>query len=71
MKKDLQWFKDHEMEAIICILPNKEEKEITPVSDKDAVHYFTMQDRGYLFKKKIVVHKPIDENKMCVDSCGG
>ena len=59
------------MSAIVCILPNKSEKDVDVLSEADAVHYHKMQQRGYSFKKKVVVHKPIDSSKICTGACEG
>ena len=67
MLKDLQWFKEQELSKIVCILPGiseiKEKKLVDVLNETDAVHYFEMQNRGYLFEKVIVVHKKV------VDTC--
>jgi len=59
-KQTLDWFKDQELSDVICVLPDGTEKEVSILSSKDVTHYHDMQERGYSFKKAIVIHKAVD-----------
>ena len=67
--KSNQWFKDQELSTVVCILPNGKKTEVDILTQTDAEHCFKMQERGYTFKKKVVVHKEVDQSKICTDSC--
>ena len=67
--KSEQWFKDQELSTVSCTLPNGDIKELTIV--KTPEHYHKMQERGYAFEKKVKVHTPIDQSKICTDACEG
>ena len=67
-KQTLEWFQDHEMSQVICVLPNKDEKTIDIMSENDAKYYFEMQDRGYTFKKKVTIHQAVESS---CQSCEG
>jgi len=59
-KQTLDWFQDQELSDVICVLPDGTEKEVSILSPKDVTHYHDMQERGYSFKKAIVIHKAVD-----------
>ena len=67
-KQTLEWFKDQEMSQVVCVLPNGSEKIVDIMSEKDAKHYFEMQDRGYTFRKKVVIHRAVEGT---CESCEG
>ena len=59
-KQTLDWFQDQELSDVICVLPDGTEKEVSILSSKDVTYYHDMQERGYSFKKAIVIHKAVD-----------
>ena len=67
-KQTLEWFKDQEMSEVVCVLPEGQEKIISIMSEKDAKYYFEMQDRGYSFRKKVVIHRAVESS---CQSCEG
>ena len=69
--KTHQWFKDQELSTVTCTLPDGQSKPVDIMTEKDAQHYFEMQDRGYTFERKLVVHKGVDPDKICTGACEG